>query len=111
MNSLIVSERARAPENSSLVAAEQQQPQTTSKQEGDHQLATQAEHALTRLLLEGEGQDCTLPGITAEDGGPVEVNVIETYKEAMLLTQDKGLVVNLSDGRVLHLTIIAYRPA
>lgn len=80
---------------------------TTRRLTKDTALAENAEAVLTTLLL-----DVNLPGIMdADDGLPVEVNVIETYAEAMLLTSDKGLVVQLSDGRELHLTITAYKPA
>lgn len=75
----------------------------------DDELATAAETALTDVMLNAFGG--VLPGIAdAEDDQPVEVNVIETYSEAMLLTRDKGLVVYLSDVRELHLTITAYSP-
>jgi hypothetical protein len=79
----------------------------TARLTRDDHLAENAEAVLTTLLL-----DVNLPGIMdAEDGAPVEVNVIETYEESGLLTSDKGLVVQLSDGRELHLTITAYKPA
>lgn len=79
----------------------------------DDDLALAAEEVLTSLLLDADyfaSARGVLPGIEDEDG-PVEVNVIETYAEQGLLTSDKGLVVKLSDGRELHLTITAYGPA
>jgi hypothetical protein len=79
---------------------------STTRLSRDDNLALAAEEALTDLLL-----DRGLPGIDdADDGLPVEVNIIETYREAMLLAGDKGLIVKLSDGRELHLTITAYAP-
>ena len=86
---------------------------TTNRLTRDDHLAETAETVLTSLLLDADHYACrhgVLPGIEDEDG-PVEVNVIETYKEAMLLTGDRGIVVQLSDGRELHLTITAYKPA
>jgi hypothetical protein len=77
------------------------------KMTSDDRLAENLEAVLTTLLL-----DVNLPGIAdADDGLPVEVNVIETYAEAGLLTSDKGLVVSLSDGREVRLTISAYKRA
>jgi len=46
-----------------------------------------------------------------EDGCEPEVNVIETYKEAGVLTRDRGLVLQMSDGAQVRLTIQAYTPA
>ena len=84
---------------------------STQRLTRDDELATATEQALTKLLLDAR----ELPGVKSadedEDYLDVEVNVIETYSEAMLLTSDKGLVVYLSDGRELHLTITAYGPA
>lgn len=37
--------------------------------------------------------------------GGEEINVIETFEEAMLLTRDKGLVLYLSNGQEYALTI------
>jgi predicted methyltransferase len=79
---------------------------TTKRLTRDDNLAMNVEEVLTTLLL-----DVNLPGIMDdEDDLPIEVNIIETYAEAGLLTSDKGLVVQLSDGRELHLTISAYKP-
>lgn len=47
---------------------------------------------------------------TDEDGNPPEVNTRETYTEAGLMTSDKGLVLYLSDGAQVHLTVSAYVP-
>lgn len=84
---------------------------STTRFARDDELATATEGALTKIMLAAR----ELPGVKStdedEDYLDVEVNVIETYREAGLLTSDKGLVVNLSDGRALHLTITAYGPA
>lgn len=76
----------------------------------DDQLAEQAETALTKLILDAR----ELPGVKStdedEDYLDVEVNVIETYTEQGLMTRDRGLVLFLSDGRQLHLTITAHGP-
>ena len=45
-----------------------------------------------------------------EDGNEPEVNVSETYKEAGVLTSDKGLVLSMSDGAQVRITITAYVP-
>lgn len=83
---------------------------TTTRLTRDDDLALAAEGSLTKLMLHAQ----ELPGIKStdedEDYLDVEVNVIETYAEQGLLTSDKGLVVKLSDGRELHLTITAYKP-
>ena len=51
-------------------------------------------------------------GVSAdEDGNPPEVNTIETFEEAGLLTRDKGLVLSMSDGATVNLIIQAYTPA
>jgi hypothetical protein len=82
----------------------------TTKLYRDDELALAAEESLTGLLLHAR----ELPGVKStdedEDYLDVEVYIIETYAEQGLLTSDKGLVVKLSDGRELHLTITAYKP-
>jgi hypothetical protein len=78
---------------------------TTTRLTRDNDLATATEEALTDLILGGD------LGITDDEDLPVEADIIETYAEAGLLTRDKGLIVKLSDGRELHLTITAYGPA
>jgi hypothetical protein len=85
---------------------------TTTRLTRDDNLALVAEEVLTSLILDADrfaSARGVLPGIEDEDG-PVEVNVIETYAEQGLLASDKGLVVKLSDGGELHLTITAYTP-
>lgn len=79
---------------------------TTARLTRDDDLALAAEESLTTLLLD----TASLPGLADEDG-PIGADIIETYAEAGLLTGDKGLVVKLEDGRELHLTITAYKPA
>ena len=51
-----------------------------------------------------------LPVILEDESG-AEVNVVETYEEAGTLTLDAGLVLHMSDGAQVRLTIQAYVPA
>ncbi len=78
---------------------------STQRLTRDDALATQAETALTAVLLDAP----FFPGLADEDG-PIGADVIETYAEAGVLTGDKGLIVSLEDGRQLRLTITAYGP-
>ena len=80
---------------------------STERLTRDDELATAAEDAFLRLLLDGDTSV-----ITDEDGlfGP-DMGSVETYEAAMLLTSDRGLIVKLPGGRELHLTITAYGPA
>jgi hypothetical protein len=50
-----------------------------------------------------------LPVIVADETG-AEVNVVETYEEAGVLG-NRGLVLQMSDGAQVRLTIHAYTPA
>lgn len=55
--------------------------------------------------------DTDLDGLARdEDGNTPEVNTVETYSEALMLTRDAGLVAYLSDGAEVHLTVQVYRP-
>ncbi len=50
--------------------------------------------------------------IEAEDGDGVlfpTVENVRTFKEAQILTTDKGVVIDLNDGSTVYLTIQAYR--
>lgn len=61
-------------------------------------------------LMEGIGS-LDFYGVSEdEDGNGPEVNTTETFEEALLLTSDKGLVLEMSDGAQVHLTITAYVP-
>ena len=51
-----------------------------------------------------------LPEIIEGETG-AEVNVVETYQEAGVMTRDRGLVLEMSDGSQVRLTIQAYVPA
>lgn len=52
----------------------------------------------------------TLPDLVEDETG-AEVNVVETYEEAGVLNRDRGLVLHMSDGAQVRLTIQAYTPA
>lgn len=50
--------------------------------------------------------------IEAEDGDGVlfpTVENVRTFKEASILTTDKGVVIDLNDGSTVYLTIQAYK--
>ena len=47
---------------------------------------------------------------TDDEGNAPEVNVRETFKEAGVMTSDKGLVLYLSDGTQVYLTVQAFVP-
>ena len=59
--------------------------------------------------LSDEISDWGVPRVN--DGVGAEVNVVETYTEAGVLTRDAGLVLHMSDGAQVRLTIQAYVPA
>jgi len=64
----------------------------------------------TELLAEGIAS-IDLYGLSEdEDGNEPEVNVTETYEEAGVLTSDKGLMLSMSDGARVRITITAYVP-
>lgn len=69
--------------------------------------ATGFETALVSILT----SDVDLQDLADADGEAPEVNVAETYEEAGVLTRDRGLVLQMSDGAQVRLTIHAYTPA
>ena len=72
----------------------------------DHEYAGR----FTGLLAEGISS-IDLYGLSEdEDGNEPEVSVTETYEEAGVLTSDKGLVLSMSDGAQVRITITAYVP-
>lgn len=64
-------------------------------------LAEEFQHALSDLLTSEEGRHLV-------DGPATEG--VNTFEEAGLITGDKGLMVTLSDGSQIELTIVAYSP-
>lgn len=64
-----------------------------------------------RLVPILAGHDFPDLPVIIEDENGAEVNVVETYEEAGILTRDSGLVLHMSDGAQVRLTIQAYVPA
>lgn len=72
-------------------------------------LAEKFQDALMGEITSPEGCDLLRHAYNYEDWP--SVNAAESYREAGLMTADKGLVVEMSDGSKVHLTIVAYSPA
>ena len=70
--------------------------------------ATAIEEELVNVLAGREFPN--LPELAEGETG-AEVNVVETYTEAGVMTRDRGLVLEMSDGAQVRLTIQAYVPA
>ena len=66
------------------------------------------ETALVPILA---GRDFPDLPVILEDENGAEVNEVETYQEAGVLTRDPGLILHMSDGAQVRLTIQAYVPA
>ena len=73
----------------------------------DRKYAAAIEEELVDLLAGREIPN--LPVIIEGETG-AEVNVVETYTEAGVLGRDRGLVLHMSDGAQVRLTIQAYTP-
>jgi hypothetical protein len=74
------------------------------KQDAD--LAERFQNSLRYLLAERATD--WLDTDAEADAEPLEVDLAHTYEDHGMLTRDKGLVVTLSDGSTVHLTITAY---
>lgn len=66
------------------------------------ELAEEVQYALSDLLASEEGRHLV--------DGPV-VEGVNTFEDAGFLTRDKGLLVTLSDGSQVELTVVAYSPS
>lgn len=75
----------------------------------DRTYAAAIEEELVEILAGHEFPN--LPTIIEDMGPGAEVNVVETYEEAGVMTRDRGLVLDMSDGAQVRLTIQAYVPA
>jgi hypothetical protein len=71
-------------------------------------LAQNFQDALVEQLTSPEGRE--LLWTEGRTEWPI-VDGVETYAEARIATQDKGLVLDLSDGSQVRLTVVAYSPA
>ncbi|MGY0005227.1 hypothetical protein [Micromonospora sp. I033] len=70
-----------------------------------------AARLLTSADLDQLCDDADLPQLTHDDGTPVTVTSARVYRDAGVLTLDRGVWLELSDGSVFGLTVsIARRP-
>ncbi|MBM0226138.1 hypothetical protein [Micromonospora sp. ATA51] len=68
-------------------------------------------HLLTSDELDQLCDDADLPQLTDADGQPVHITSARTYRDAGVLTLDRGVWLELSDGSVFGLTVqISRRP-
>ncbi|PWR07133.1 hypothetical protein DKT69_35360 [Micromonospora sicca] len=68
-------------------------------------------HLLTSDELDRLCDDADLPQLTDSDGQPVHITSARTYRDAAVLTLDRGVWLELSDGSVFGLTLqISRRP-
>ncbi|OKI45720.1 hypothetical protein [Micromonospora sp. CB01531] len=68
-------------------------------------------HILTTADLDQLCDDADLPHLTLADGTPVTITSARVYRDAGVLTLDRGVWLELSDGSVFGLTIgISRRP-
>lgn len=74
----------------------------------DSDYAKAIQDALVPILAGHDFPD--LPVIIEDENG-AEANVVETFEEAGTVTRDSGLVLHMSDGSQVRLTIQAYVPA
>ncbi|MBQ0905473.1 hypothetical protein [Micromonospora sp. U21] len=66
---------------------------------------------LTSDELDQLCDDADLPQLTDGDGQPVNITSARTYRDAGVLTLDRGVWLELSDGSVFGLTVqISRRP-
>ncbi|MFC4148037.1 hypothetical protein ACFO0M_17415 [Micromonospora mangrovi] len=62
-------------------------------------------HLLTAADLDQLCDDADLPQLTHDDGTPVAIDSARTYRDAGVLTLDRGVWLELSDGSVFGLTV------
>ncbi|MGS2619300.1 hypothetical protein ACVCAH_32970 [Micromonospora sp. LZ34] len=68
-------------------------------------------HLLTSDELDQLCDDADLPQLTDCDGQPVHITSARSYRDAGVLTLDRGVWLELSDGSVFGLTVhISRRP-
>ena len=54
-------------------------------------------------------EETGLPKLLDADGDPVSVDRVHTYRDAGVLTHDRGVELSLSDGSQFQLTIVISR--
>ncbi|MEH0985871.1 hypothetical protein [Micromonospora sp. CPCC 205556] len=68
-------------------------------------------HLLTSDELDQLCDDADLPQLTHDDGTPVAITSARVYRDAGVLTLDRGVWIEFSDGAVFGLTVqISRRP-
>lgn len=68
-------------------------------------------HLLTAADLDQLCDDADLPQLTHGDGTPVAIDSARAYRDAQVMTLDRGVWLELSDGSVFGLTVhIGRRP-
>jgi hypothetical protein len=68
-------------------------------------------HLLTSDDLDQLCEDAELPQLTHDDATPVVITSARVYRDAGVLTLDRGVWLELSDGSVFGLTVqISRRP-
>ncbi|MDZ5447261.1 hypothetical protein U2F26_31905 [Micromonospora sp. 4G57] len=68
-------------------------------------------HLLTTADLDQLCDDADLPQLTHDDGTPVTIDSARVYRDAQVMTLDRGVWLELSDGSVFGLTVhIGRRP-
>ncbi|MET7968765.1 hypothetical protein [Micromonospora sp. NPDC005305] len=74
-------------------------------------LQTLVRHLLSTDDLDQLCDDADLPQLTHDDGTPVTITSARVYRDAGVLTLDRGVWLELSDGSVFGLTVqISRRP-
>ena len=67
---------------------------------------------LTSADLDQLCDEADLPQLTHDDGTPVTVTFARVYRDAGVLTLDRGVWLELSDGSVFGLTVtVSHRPS
>ncbi|MGN9920285.1 hypothetical protein [Micromonospora palomenae] len=68
-------------------------------------------HLLTREDPDQLCDDAELPQLTHDDGTPVTITSARVYRDAGVMTLDRGVWLELSDGSMFGLTVqISRRP-
>jgi hypothetical protein len=66
-------------------------------------------HLLTTDDLDELCGDADLPALVDANGQPVRITAAHTYRDAGVLTMDRGVWLELSDGSAFGLTVTASR--
>jgi hypothetical protein len=66
-------------------------------------------HLLTTDDLDELCADADVPALIDSDGRPVRITAARTYRDAGVLTMDRGVWLELSDGSAFGLTVTVSR--